>query len=61
MNTLDFDIDTATYWKHLFLFILFIYFIYYLIYPKRKGWHQKARPAQGCILSHTETIGLDYI
>ena len=30
-------------------------FIYYLIHPNRKGWHQKARPAQGCFprLFHT--------
>ena len=33
--------------KALKAFYLFI--IFYLIHPNRKGWHQKARPARGCV------------
>jgi len=33
------------------IIIYYYYYYYYLIYPKRKGWHQKARPAQGYMIA----------
>jgi len=35
-----------------------IYLFIILFFQKRKGWHQKARPAQGCFPEGIHTITL---
>ena len=51
-------LDCATV-RRLFFFFIFLFF-YYLIYPKRKGWHQKARPAQVVIDMYSILMAANY-